>query len=76
MTPNASAHRAVANDVDFRNRAARGSGGTDCYAAFVRFAASVFSYFKITVSGESVDRREDIFDRPCCISNRSECCIE
>lgn len=30
-TPIAHVHRAAANDVDFRGRAARGSGATDCH---------------------------------------------
>jgi hypothetical protein len=32
VTPNDTVHRAAANDVDFRTRAARGSGATDGYA--------------------------------------------
>lgn len=41
---NDTVHRAAANDVDFRTRAARGSGATDCYAAFsgVEFRPPVF----------------------------------
>jgi len=31
ITANDQVHRAAANDVDFRIRAARGSGATDCY---------------------------------------------
>ncbi len=31
---NVTVHRAAANDVEYRTRAARGSGATDCYVAY------------------------------------------
>ena len=51
---NDAVHRTAANDVDFRILATRGSGATDCYAAFVtsRWTQCAFaSMFRIRHGG-------------------------